>query len=450
MANTGRDWRLIGSMSSIHFVQHVFRILPPVLPIIALDFPYPLWKLGALVSVYFLGSGFGQAPMGVLADRYDRRFILPPSIGVMGLGYVVFALVPQVVPHDAAAFTLLGTDFTLQFVLMGLGILISGIGASAIHPIGYPLVATNVDADRVGSAYGVWGSAAKIGDAAAPLSIAALILVVRWDEIFLLFGVVGVVYAVGLFVVMSREWFESRPADQRAAAGEGDAADAESTETTPEEGASDRRHYVYPMVALFVFFVARGFSEKGLKTFLPTFLVAVYGYSFTFGSVTLAPESFANVYFSAVFLVAAVVQLLTGRLVDRHDHRTILIAFFITAALALVVLASASLTPLLLLGVLLVLGATNWGWTPARDALMNDVAPPSREGRTFGYLHTISHLVSAVAPVIIGYVAEQSSLQRSFLYLAATMLVAVAAIGSLFSGRIYRPVEHGSATTPED
>ena len=438
----------MGSMSSIHFVQHVFRILPPVLPIVALDFPYPLWKLGALVSVYFLGSGVGQAPMGVIADRYDRRLVLPPSIGVMGLGYVGFALVPRVVPPDAAAVTLFGTTVTLQFALMGLGVLVSGVGASAIHPIGYPLVATNVDADGVGRAYGVWGSAAKIGDAAAPLSIAVLILVVDWGEIFLLFGVVGVVYAVGLFVVMSRPWFESRPADQRAAEQDGDAAETESA--APDGAATDRRRYAYPMVALFVFFVARGFSEKGLKTFLPTFLVVVYGYSFTFGSVTLTPESFANVYFSAVFLVAAAVQLLTGRLVDRYDHRAVLIAFFLAAALALVVLASAGLTSLPLLGVLLVLGATNWGWTPARDALMNDVAPPSREGRTFGYLHTVSHLVSVVAPVIIGYVAEQRSLQRSFIYLAATMLVAVAAIASLFSSRVYRPVDHDPATGPTD
>ena len=442
MENGWRGWRVVVGMSSIHLVQHVFRILPPMLPIIAVDFPYPLWKLGALVSVYFLGSGLGQTPMGVLADRHDRRFILPPSIGVMGLGYVGFAMVPKLVAPDAAGFTLLGASFTLQFVLMGLGVLVAGIGASAIHPVGYPLVASNVSVDRVGSAYGVWGSAAKMGDAAAPMSVAVLILVVQWRDIFLLFGGLGVAYALALFYAMSQPWFESRPADQSATTAEDD--------TEAMDVPDDRRHYVYPMVALLVFFVARAFSEKGLKTFLPTFLVLVYGYSFAFGSVELTPESFANVYFTAVFLIAAVVQLLTGRLVDRHDHRAVLIGFFLTAAAALVVLATGGLSPLALLGVLLVIGATNWGWTPARDALVNDVTPPARAGRTFGYLHTISHLVSALAPVVIGYIAEQSSLQQSFLYLAVTMLIAVAAIGSLFSRRVYRPTDHESRTKPND
>lgn len=451
MGAAERNWTLVAGMSSVHFVQHVFRILPPVLPVLAIEFPYPLWKLGALVSVYFLGSGFGQAPIGVLADRHDRRFILPPCVGLMGVGYLVFAVAPRLVDAGTAAVAVADTSFTLQFLLMGLGVFVAGLGASAIHPVGYPLVAANVPAESTGRAYGVWGSAAKLGDAAAPTTVAVLVLAVRWDDVFLLFGVVGVAYAVGLFYAMSQSWLESRPADRRA----GDRA-----ETTPETGTAesasddrraDPRRYVYPMVALFAFFVARAFSEKGLKAFLPTFLVGVYGYSFTVADVHVPPESFANFYFTAVFLVAAVVQLLTGFFVDRYDHRTVLIAFFLGATAALLVLATGTLSPVALLAVLVVLGATNWGWTPARDALVNDVSPPSRQGRTFGYLHTVSHLVSAVAPVAIGFLAERSSLQQSFVYLAAAMLVAVLAVGSLYSRRVYRrrDDDRSSATTDD-
>jgi MFS family permease len=541
MGAADRNWSLVAGMSSIHFVQHVFRILPPVLPLLAIEFPYPLWKLGALVSVYFLGSGLGQTPVGILADRYDRRLILPPGIGLMGLGYLVFAMAPRFVDPGAGAVTAVGTTFTYQYLLMGAGALLAGLGASAIHPVGYPLVAANVPAETTGSAYGVWGSAAKFGDAAAPATVAVLIFVVRWDEIFLLFGLLGIAYAVALFYAMSGPWIESRPADQRdsradettietgteteanaetrtgtAPETEAPAGTATETETgteapaetvtetepetethaetatetepetethaetatetepetethaetpaepqtetetesetgstpesTPEESTTpawrtDRRHYVYPMIALFVFFVARAFSEKGLKAFLPTFLVVVYGYSFTVADVRIPPESFANFYFMAVFLVAAVVQLGTGLLVDRYDHRTVLIAFFAAATLAVLALATVSLSPVALLAVLLLLGASNWGWTPARDTLVNDVTPPTREGRTFGYLHTVSHLVSAIAPIVIGFLAEGTSLQESFVYLAATMLVAAGAIGSLYSRRVYRPVE---------
>jgi MFS family permease len=191
-----------------------------------------------------------------------------------------------------------------------------------------------------------------------------------------------------------------------------------------------------------VFFVARAFSEKGLKAFLPTFLATVYGYTFAVGDVHVPAESVADVYFTVVFLVAAVTTLVTGWLVDRFDPRSVLIAFFVAAAGTLAVLATGELSPLALLAVLVVLGASNWGWIPARDTIMGNITPPDREGRTFGYLHTVSHLFSAVAPVAIGVLAESSSLRESFVVLAAVMLVPVLAIASLFSDRVYRPVEY--------
>lgn len=192
------------------------------------------------------------------------------------------------------------------------------------------------------------------------------------------------------------------------------------------------------------FSIARAFSEKGLKAFLPTFLVTVYGYTLTAGRWTLPAESLADVYFTVVFVVAAGTVLVTGRLVDRFDPRAVLIGLFAAATGTLGVLATTALSPLALLAVLAVLGATNWGWVPARDAIMSEIAPPSHEGRTFGYLHTVSHLFSAVAPVGIGLVAGATTLRGSFLVLAAVMVVAVVAIGVLFSDRVYRP-----ATAPE-
>jgi MFS family permease len=198
-----------------------------------------------------------------------------------------------------------------------------------------------------------------------------------------------------------------------------------------------------------VFFVARAFSEKGLKAFLPTFIATVYGYSLSVGGLYLPAESLADVYFTVVFLVAAATTLVTGWLVDRFDPRAVLIAFFVAAAGTLAVLATEQLSPLALLVVLVVLGASNWGWIPARDTIMGSITPPAREGRTFGYLHTVSHLFSAVAPVAIGFVAEAAGLRRGFLYLAVVMLVAIAAIASLFSRRVYRPVDYGGTTNSE-
>jgi len=443
-----RAWAVVGVVGSIHFVQHVFRILPPLLPFLALSFSYPLWQLGGLVSLYFTGSGFGQAPMGVVADRYDRRLLVPPSVAVMGAGYLLFAFSPQLVGSETVGFVLGGAPFTAQFLLMGTGALIAGLGASAVHPCGYPLVIANATEGHEGRLFGVWASAAKLGDAAAPMAIAVLVLFVPWSEVFLLFGTVGVLYGVVLFLSLSSDLVETRTADQRRTGPTSD-ADPDPQGSDANDGASaiysDRRHYVYPFVVLSVFFLARAFSEKGLKAFLPTFIVTVYGYTYSVGSFRVTAESFADVYFSTVFVVAAVATLVIGRLVDRFDARTVLVTFFLVAAGTTVGLATGGLSRLTLLAVLVVLGASNWGLAPARDAVMSEITPPGREGRTFGYLHTVSHLFSAVAPVAIGFVAGTASLQQSFRYLAVVMLVAIAAIASLFSRRVYRPVDYEQA-----
>ena len=432
----GETARTTALLGSVHFAQHVFRILPPLLPVLALALGYPLWQLGALVSLYFAGSGFGQAPMGVLADRYDRRLIVPPSVATMGLGYLLVGLTPHVVDTGAVAVDVAGASLTTGFLAMGVGSLVAGMGASAIHPCGYPLVVANAPSGREGRALGAWGSAAKLGDAAAPLVVAGLILTLAWADVFLLFGVVGLAYGAALGPVLSSGLVETRPGSDRAeGSGERSATDA-----------ADRRTYVYPVVALLVFFVARAFSEKGLKAFLPTFLVSVYGYTLVVGDVTLPAESLADVYFSVIFVVAAGTTLVTGRLVDRFDARVVLVGIFGAAAGTLVILATGDLSPLALLAVLVVLGASNWGWVPARDAIMSDITPPAREGRTFGYLHTVSHLFSAIAPVAIGVLAGSAGLRGGFLVLATVMVVAVAAIGALFSDRVYRPPEHARAS----
>ena len=432
----GETARTTALLGSVHFAQHVFRILPPLLPVLALALGYPLWQLGALVSLYFAGSGFGQAPMGVLADRYDRRLIVPPSVATMGLGYLLVGLTPHVVDTGAVAVDVAGASLTTGFLAMGVGSLVAGMGASAIHPCGYPLVVANAPSGREGRALGAWGSAAKLGDAAAPLVVAGLILTLAWADVFLLFGVVGLAYGAALGPVLSSGLVETRPGSDRAeGSGERSATDA-----------ADRRTYVYPVVALLVFFVARAFSEKGLKAFLPTFLVSVYGYTLVVGDVTLPAESLADVYFSVIFIVAAGTTLVTGRLVDRFDARVVLVGIFGAAAGTLVILATGDLSPLALLAVLVVLGASNWGWVPARDAIMSDITPPAREGRTFGYLHTVSHLFSAIAPVAIGVLAGSAGLRGGFLVLATVMVVAVAAIGALFSDRVYRPPEHARAS----
>ena len=68
-------------ISGAHGMDHFLkRVLPPLVPIWAVAFGFPLWKIGVLLGAQSFGSAIGQAPMGHLSDRYDRRFMLPAGI----------------------------------------------------------------------------------------------------------------------------------------------------------------------------------------------------------------------------------------------------------------------------------------------------------------------------------------------------------------------------------
>jgi hypothetical protein len=119
--------------------------------------------------------------------------------------------------------------------------------------------------------------------------------------------------------------------------------------------------FIYLMIAVLLLFVTHGVATKGVRTFVPTFVTDVYGYSLSLFGFTLGPESLANVYFSALLPTAAIVQLIAGGFTDRYDHRKVIVGMFATATLGLLALSYVQLTPVTLLLALLLVGGSILG-----------------------------------------------------------------------------------------
>ncbi|WP_137284506.1 MFS transporter [Halorussus salinisoli] len=424
----GRQRAFAVLISGVHGMDHLLkRLFPPLIPIWVVAFGYPLWKLGLLMGVRTFGSAVGQAPMGVLSDRYDRRYLLPLGFAITGLGVVTFALAPGFT-GGTEVLTVAGVTLDEQFLVLFAAMFAVGVGSSTVHPTGYPLISANVDASTKGTVLGMWGSASKFGDGLAPALVGGLLVVVAWDRILLGFGALGVAYAVLLFVALGS--FETRPAGRRDDTDEG----VNGLRALWEH---DRRLYVYPLLAVFVYFAVQITAATGVTVFLPEFLTSVYGYSFTALGVELTPESTASFYYSALLIVAGVGQLGTGRLVDASDSRKVLVGYLVVAASVLGVLAVGTFSPTGLLVVLVLLGVSLYGMNPARDSLVSDIAPPELEGRAFGYVWTGALLASSASPAIVGYLADLTGLRTVFLALAGLVLLSAIPIVLLLSDSVY-------------
>lgn len=415
-------------IGSAHFTQHVYyRIVPPLIPVLAVALTYPLWQLGLLISLYSFGMGLAQAPFGVISDRVDRRYLLPTGLAITGAAYIVFSLAPTL-GGPIPSVTLLGYAFAGSYLVMAFAMVLVGLGLAVVHPVGYPMISDNVSPDNKGKVLGIFGSSSKLGDAATPAAIAVLILVLAWHEIIGLIGAAGILYGGVLYWVLRSDEFETVPSGQRGGTGDDRSGGLLS-------GA--RASYLYPMVTMYFFFVFSFLTSQAILTFLPTFIVDVYAFSLDVSGIHFGPESVANVYFALVLIAGAVMQLVLGALTDTHDSRLVLLGCMALATGGMVALAVFELHAVVLLVVVVLLGTGLFGLNPARDALISDISPGEHEGRSFGYIWTAATLTGAAFPAIIGFILELVGMRTGFLVLASGAVLAGACIGALYSPRIY-------------
>jgi MFS family permease len=434
-----RERRFGIGISGAHGVDHFLkRVFPPLVPLWAIAFGLPLWKIGLLLGARTLGSALGQTPVGHLSDRFDRRPFLSIGFMFMGFGLLSFPLLAAFEP--GVSLTVAGTALSGQFLAMLFVLLVIGLGSSTLHPIGYPLISQNVSQQRKGRVLGWWGSARAFGDGAAPAIVGVGLLVAGWQWVLAAVGAVGVAYGAFLYVWLAD--YETRPAD-RVAADEG--RERETTSIWDY----DRQVFLYPLLAVFAAFVLQIVATSGTTIFLPQFIASEYGYTFDLAGLVITPESTASFYYSALLLTAGVAQFGTGRLVDVYDTRKVLIGFLLAGATMLVVLSTMAFSAYVLLPVLLLLGATLWGLNPARDAIVSEIAPAEGEGRVFGYIWTGALVMSSMAPAVVGRIGDVAGLRQAFLIVAALVLLSAVPIALLLSGRVYRETAPADATASD-
>ena len=275
----------------------------------------------------------------------------------------------------------------------------------------------------------MWNSAAKFGDGLGPAVLGILLLYMDWPLIFIFFGLVHILYAIFLFAALGN--YDTSPPifSEDVALG------------SSNVWKSDPRVYTYPLIAVLAFISIKGVGDDGLGTFIPTFIVELYGYTFEIFGTVITSTSTASLYYAATLLSAAFFSLWCGQLVDKYDPRTVLIVFAIIGVVPIFALAFVDLSPMALLLILMLLGASIWGAAPARDALISAIAPPEMEGRTFAYLWTGALLFGSASPIIVGYVGDIGGLRTAFAIIAVFIALSALPLFLLYSKNIYLPPE---------
>lgn len=361
------DAEVISLVGLAHATSHFFHlILPPLFPWLMPAFGLSFTEAGALMTVFFVVSGIGQALAGFVVDRVGARAALVAGIALLG---VSAALVGAAQGWSTLA----------------LAAAVAGVGNSVFHPADFSLLNHRVKASRLSHAFSIHGLSGYLGWAAAPAFMVSVAGVAGWRGA----AFAAAAVAVGVLVVMHL---------RRGALAE--AARGIVAQDVPDDrgpGAMLAFLRSRPVWMCFGFFLSATMAFGALQSFSPTVLERLYGLSLPLATSALSAYLVggAGGTFAGGFLAAG-----------RTDQDRIIAAALLAAAGVAVLLANAVAPAWTVVGLMALMGFLTGLVAPSRDLLVRRAATSGfgacAFGRVYGVVYSGLDVGLAAAPLAFG------------------------------------------------
>jgi MFS family permease len=367
-----------------HGLSHFFQLaLPPLFPLLKVEFDTSYAALGVLVGVFYAASGITQFAAGFVVDRVGARPVLLAGLALLGCGALLAAAAPGI-----------GWLYPVAALM--------GLGNGVFHPADFAILNASVTQRRLGHAYSMHGIGGNLGYAAAPIVSFALGAAFGWRTAL---GVMGGIGFVGLAFV----------AAQRALLASQRAVDAHLHTFKGSLALFAQA----PIVLCFAYFVIQTTATVGLQTFTPTALAGGLG----------VPLALATSAVTA-YLLGGTAGIFTGGFLaartTRHD-RVATMGLLVAAALLLVV-AGGGATPALLLPLFAACGFALGATGPSRDLIVRNATPRGAAGRVYGFVYSGLDLGATLGPVWFGLMLDRGRGREVYFVIAGCLLVAIGTV----------------------
>ncbi len=376
-----RDARLIGLISTAHAFSHFFQLaLPPLFPLLQVEFDVSWTLLGVLVGTFYAASGVAQFASGFLVDRFGARPLLLGGLGLLAGGTLVASFAPS------------GIWLFPIVTLMG-------VGNGVFHPCDFAILNANVASRRLGHAYSAHAVGGNFGYALAPIVSFALAAAFDWRVALGVMGCVGLVVLAALY--------------------------AQRTHLTSRRASPDHAHGLRDTIALFLqraillcfgYFVLQTAATVGLQTLLPSIL-----------HVGLDVPLLVATTAITAYLVGSTAGLVTGGFIAtryaRHD--VVAAAGLLTAAILLGVIGYVDLPMAAIVPILTLVGFAVGCTGPSRDLIVRHATPEGAAGRVYGFVYSGLDLGATLGPMLMGYMLDHGQGREVFYAFAVLLTLAV-------------------------
>ena len=322
-------------------------------------------------------------PGGIIADVLRKYWglILALCMGGFGVGWLIVGQAPV-------------------FPLLLFGVAIVAAAASLWH---LPAMASlsHHYSHRRGTALSFHGIGGNIGDAISPVATGFLLAYLAWQDILSIYAVVPI------FIAFLVYW---------AFKNIGRASGSNSEESHPDQNRMGQTREILKNPLIWVITFAggiRGMAFIALITFLPSY------FSNDLGLTDLR----RGIYFGLLVAVGIVFTPLMGYLSDRFGRKIVLVPGMVfLAAIVLLMANFGEGVPLVIL--LILLGTFFYSDQPILTASALDIVGSGVATTTLGALSFARFALSAISPIIAGYLYDTYSMNSVFYYVAALMILA--------------------------
>jgi FSR family fosmidomycin resistance protein-like MFS transporter len=415
-ASFKQDATVISLVGFAHGTSHFYHLmLPPLFPWFMQEYALSYTQVGALMTVFFVVSGIGQALAGFLVDRWGAHRVLCMGVATLAASGLLLAIAPGLWGLYVAAFG-------------------AGLGNSVFHPADFALLNHRVSQARLGHAFSVHGLSGNLGWAAAPIVMLAVATAFGWRA-------AGVAAAgVGLISLMLLWLKRDVLADELSRGGVGGAdavgADAKAPAQTSGIAGLLRVRLVW---FAFSFFFFSTVVFGALQNFAPSLLRDLYGLSLTVATSALT-----------AYLLGSSAGIATGGFLaggDKRGQERLVSAVFFFAALLALLLATAIVPGWSVIAIMAVMGFGIGLAGPSRDMLVRKATAArlgtGSFGRVYGLVYSGLDVGLATSPLIFGALLDAGQPKLVFVGMACALILAIFAAQAI-AGEA-RAAEHASA-----
>jgi MFS family permease len=331
-----------------------------------------LWTVGALLVGAF-------APVaGYLGDRWSA----PGMMAVFFIG---------------AGMATMACGFAEGPVSLAIGLAVLGAFAAIYHPVGMAWLVRN--AVNRGMAMGVFGVFGSLGVALAGMVAAGLVDFVSWRAAFIVPGAVALATGLALVSCMAMGWVRDSRIDR-------------SPQDDPSRG-DMMRTFVVLSITVFL----GGLIYQATQVAMPKALAIRVGDIVGTGTLGI------GALFTAIYLMAGLLQMLGGWLVDRYPLKWVYLWTYLLQVPLL--FAASALAGIPFVFAVMASVVLNVGSLPAENCLMARYTPSRWRSSAFGAKFVLS---LGVAPVAVQLVSWIQGATGGFFWLFAVLTAASTAV----------------------